>query len=97
MAVLSRPLASLATVLGVAVVIPMIATLVFAAADHPECAINAAEVGPCGYWPRVAEYGPLIMLVGTPFTAGLASAVWLTVIAVLGIVAALRPPRPQNR
>jgi hypothetical protein len=38
MAVLSRPIGSLATVLGVAVVIPTLATLGFAAIGHPECA-----------------------------------------------------------
>lgn len=60
----------LAIVLAVAVAIPMLATLAFAAIGHPECATIPQDVGPCGYWARVAEYGPFIMLWGTVVTAG---------------------------
>ncbi|MFI9532097.1 hypothetical protein ACIG56_02535 [Nocardia fusca] len=93
MAVLSRPIGSLATVLGVAVVIPMLATLGFATIGHPECATIPQDVGPCGYWARVAEYGPFIMLWGTVVTAGAGATVWLVVVAVFGLFAALRPRR----
>ncbi|WP_063058711.1 hypothetical protein [Nocardia sienata] len=91
MAVLSRPIGSLAIVLGVAVVLPMLATLAFAAIGHPECATIPQDVGPCGYWARVAEYGPFIMLWGTVVTTGFGATVWLVVVAVLGVLAALRP------
>ncbi|MEU1521867.1 hypothetical protein ABZ413_06665 [Nocardia rhamnosiphila] len=93
MAVLSRPVSSLAIVLAVAVAIPMLATLAFAAIGHPECATIPEDVGPCGYWARVAEYGPFIMLWGTVVTAGLGATLWLVVVAVLGLFAALRPRR----
>lgn len=95
MAVLSRPIVigSLAIVLGVAVAIPVLATLAFAAIGHPECATIPEDVGPCGYWARVAEYGPFIMLWGTVVTAGFGVTVWLVVVAVLGFFAALRPRR----
>ncbi|MFE7741802.1 hypothetical protein [Nocardia sp. NPDC057455] len=93
MAVLYRPIGSLAIVLGVAVAIPMLATLAFAAIGHPECATIPQDVGPCGYWARVAEYGPFIMLWGTVVTAGFGATVWLAVIAVVGLFAALRPRR----
>ncbi|MFD3701569.1 hypothetical protein ACFWUP_00325 [Nocardia sp. NPDC058658] len=93
MAVLSRPIGSLAIVLAVAVTIPIIATLVFAADAHPECAFIPDSVGPCGYWARVAEYGPIIMMLGTVVTAGLGAAMWLVVVAVLGLFSALRPRR----
>lgn len=95
MAVLSRPLTSLAIVLAVAVAIPMFATLAFAAIGHPECATIPQDVGPCGYWPRVAEFGPYIMVYGTIITAGFGTAVWLLVFAVVGLVKALRPRRDR--
>ncbi|MFD4458918.1 hypothetical protein [Nocardia sp. NPDC058480] len=93
MAVLSRAIRWLAVVLGVAVAIPMLATLAFAAIGHPECATIPQDVGPCGYWARVAEYGPFIMLWGTVGTAGCGATVWLMVVSVLGLFAALRPRR----
>lgn len=93
MAVLSRPVSSLAIVLVVAVAIPMLATLAFAAIGHPECATIPEDVGPCGYWARVAEYGPFIMLWGTVVTAGFGATLWLVVVAVFGLFAALRPRR----
>ncbi|MFI9504115.1 hypothetical protein [Nocardia sp. NPDC052566] len=95
MAVSFRPLRSLAIILAVAVALPMLATLVFASGRHPECATIPGDVGPCGYWARVAEYGPFIMLWGTAVTAGLGAAVWLVVTAALGLYAALRPRRKQ--
>ncbi|MFE3255614.1 hypothetical protein ACFXPS_04490 [Nocardia sp. NPDC059091] len=93
MAVLSHPIRSLAIVLGVAVAIPMLATLAFAAIGHPECATIPEDVGPCGYWARVGEYGPFIMLWGTVVTAGFGLMVWLVVVGVLSLFAALRPRR----
>ncbi|MGK8510536.1 hypothetical protein ACRS5S_21670 [Nocardia asiatica] len=93
MTVLVRPLKSLAIVLGVALAIPMLATLAFAAIGHPECATIPQDVGPCGYWARVAEYGPFIMLWGTAVTAGFGATAWLVVVAVLGLYAALRSRR----
>ncbi|RJO74078.1 hypothetical protein D5S18_18105 [Nocardia panacis] len=59
MAVLSRPIGSLAImslafVLSVAVAVPLLATLAFAAIGHPECATIPEDVGPCGYLARVA-------------------------------------------
>ncbi|WP_328411005.1 hypothetical protein [Nocardia sp. NBC_00403] len=99
MAVPSRPtvslaIVSLAVILGVAVEIPMLATLAFAAIGHPECATIPEDVGPCGYWARVAYYGPFIMPWGrTVVLAGLGVAVWLVGVVVLGLFAALRPRR----
>ncbi|MBF6464882.1 hypothetical protein IU427_06750 [Nocardia beijingensis] len=93
MAALSRPLTSLAIVLGVAVAIPLLATLAFAAIGHPECATIPQDVGPCGYWARVAEFGPFIVLWGTAITAGFGTTAWLVGVAVLGLLAALRRRR----
>ena len=89
----SRLIRSLAIVLGVAVAIPMLATVAFAAIGHPECATIPEDVGPCGYWARVAYYGPFIMLWGTVVTAGFGAMVWLMVVGVLCLVSALRPRR----
>ena len=84
MAALLRPIVGiLAVVLAAAVAIPMLATLAFAALRHPECATIPEDVGPCGYWPRVAEYGPFIMLWGTALTGACAVIVWLMFVAVL--------------
>ncbi|MGW4329101.1 hypothetical protein ACWEKR_24810 [Nocardia sp. NPDC004573] len=93
MTALFRPIRSLAIVLGVAVAIPLLATLAFAAIGHPECATIPQDVGPCGYWARVAEFGPFIMLWGTVITAGLGTTAWLMGVAVLGLFAALRRRR----
>ncbi len=89
MTVLSRLIGALAMVLGVAVAIPMLVTLAFAAIGHPECATIPEDVGPCGYWARVAYYGPFIMLWGTVVLGGFGVAVWLVVAAALGLLAAL--------
>ncbi|WP_227982165.1 hypothetical protein [Nocardia spumae] len=89
----SLAIVSLAVVLGVAVEIPMLATLAFAAIGHPECATIPEDVGPCGYWARVSYYGPFIMPRGTVALAGLGLAVWLVGLVVLGLFAALRPRR----
>lgn len=88
-------LSTLVLGLGVAVAIPTLATLAFAAIGHPECATIPQDVGPCGYWARVAEFGPFIMLWGTLVTAGMAVAVWPMFSAVLGIFAARRARREQ--
>ncbi|MFI7669515.1 hypothetical protein [Nocardia sp. NPDC049526] len=77
------------------VAIPMLATLAFAAIGHPECATIPEDVGPCGYWARVAYYGPFIMQWGTVFTAGVGVTVWLVVVAALVVFAALRPRREE--
>ncbi|PXX70981.1 hypothetical protein DFR70_101402 [Nocardia tenerifensis] len=90
MAVLSRPATVAAIIIGVTVGIPALATLGFAAHAHPECATIPQDVGPCGYWARVAEYGPFIMLWGTAVLAGLEATLWLLIAAALGIAAALR-------
>ncbi|MFE2961128.1 hypothetical protein [Nocardia tengchongensis] len=76
-----------------AVTIPMLATLAFAGIGHPECATIPEDVGPCGYWARVAYYGPFIMLWGTVVLAVPGVAVWLVVVVVRGLFAALRPRR----
>lgn len=89
----SLAIVSLATILGVAVTIAMLATLAFAAIGHPECATIPEDVGPCGYWARVAYYGPFIMVWGTAVIAVPGVAVWLVVVVVLGLFAALRPRR----
>ncbi|MEV6139615.1 hypothetical protein AB0L63_26910 [Nocardia sp. NPDC051990] len=101
MAVLSRSKVSLAVVslamlLGVAVAVSMLATLAFAAIGHPECATIPEDVGPCGYWARVAYYGPFIMLWGTVVLAVPGVTVWLVVVAALALFAALRHRRESS-
>ncbi|MFD3592627.1 hypothetical protein ACFWU5_07845 [Nocardia sp. NPDC058640] len=82
MAALPRPARKLAFVLAIAVTIPILATLAFAAIGHPECATIPQDVGPCGYWSRVAEYGPFIMLWGTIATVGVVASMWPFVVAL---------------
>ncbi|NEW39689.1 hypothetical protein GV794_24285 [Nocardia cyriacigeorgica] len=89
MAEVSRPFSSLVLILGVAVAIPTLATLAFATIGHPECADIPEDVGPCGYWARVAEYGPFIILWGTAITASFGVVGWLMLRAILGLSAAL--------
>ncbi|WP_067981137.1 hypothetical protein [Nocardia caishijiensis] len=86
-----RPLRHLTFIFVGAVLVSTLAALAFAADAHPECAAIPGDVGPCGYWGRVAEYGPFIMVWGTLILAGLGAAVWLVVMAVLGLVTLLRP------
>ncbi|MEU8898678.1 hypothetical protein [Nocardia sp. NPDC048505] len=70
----------------VVLAIPLAATLAFAAGSHPECASIPGDVGPCGYWARLAEFGPFVMLYGTTATAGLAATVWLLGLGVFGLI-----------
>ncbi|MFF2083682.1 hypothetical protein ACFVVM_07885 [Nocardia sp. NPDC058176] len=91
MAVLSRLIGSLAVVLGMAVVIPILAALAYAAIGHPECATIPQDVGPCGYWPRVAEYGPFIVLWGTVIAGTCAVVVWLGAVGVVACTSRRSP------
>ncbi|MFE1591150.1 hypothetical protein [Nocardia sp. NPDC058705] len=93
MAALSRPVGSLAIILVIAVTVPILATLAFAAIGHPECAIIPQDVGPCGYWARVAEFGPFIMLWGTVITVGIGATMWSVGATVFGLLAARRTRR----
>ncbi|NKX89900.1 hypothetical protein [Nocardia coubleae] len=87
----ARPLTHLTLIFAGALLLSVLAALAFAADAHPECAAIPGDVGPCDYWGRVAEYGPFIILWGTLILAGLGSAIWLVLMAVLGFAALLRP------
>ncbi|MGW4535175.1 hypothetical protein ACWEOI_29915 [Nocardia sp. NPDC004340] len=90
-----RPVRELAFVLTVAVAIPMLATLAFSAIGHPECASIPEDAGPCGYWARVAYYGPFIMLWGVIFCGGLGATLWLITAAARGLFYAVRRRRDR--
>ncbi|MFD3701572.1 hypothetical protein ACFWUP_00340 [Nocardia sp. NPDC058658] len=86
MAVFSRLVGSLAIILVIAVTVPILAALAFAAIGHPECATIPQDVGPCGYWASVAEFGPFIMLWGTVITVGIGATIWSIGATVFGLL-----------
>ncbi|MFF0634300.1 hypothetical protein ACFYTS_17525 [Nocardia sp. NPDC004151] len=92
-----RPFRELAFVLAAAVAIPMLATLAFSAIGHPECASIPEDVGPCGYWARVAYYGPFIMVWGVIFCGGFGATLWLIAVAARGVFLAARRRRERIR
>ncbi|MEU4311727.1 hypothetical protein [Nocardia sp. NPDC024068] len=96
MTVRDRVLFGAALVVAVAVAIPAIATLSWAAIGHPECATIPEDVGPCGYWSRVEYFGPFIMLWGAAIVGSFGATAWLVVVALFGLFAALSSGRKDR-
>ncbi|MGW0252057.1 hypothetical protein ACWDYH_36070 [Nocardia goodfellowii] len=64
------------------------AGIVLVVGDHPECAMIPGDVGPCGIWPKVAEWGPYVIGGGTLMGTGVMAAFLLTYAVATALTAA---------